>query len=799
LVLPIGPNTGCNITFPRAAEGRWLVDVTLDHSMGDLLLRYQAREMRDEVSTILRSPQLQFEGLLGPKPHPVAAVVCAYARLPLATAEDIQSWIHWAEKLMRIAPWMADGAIVYAECLARLGKHGESYSALIEATRRGPPLFKKGLDHAIPRLGLYTGRFSRRPTNDRLPEAQEYLSILERLAASASSLPCAVVSAPGGMEDDFLAPTNPPTLPDGERSLGIHLGRRMATLGVMNGLSPVVLANEEGAFSTPAVVALDEDGHWVVGNAAQRQPHAFSAGNRLFAEGSEDNSALITNRRPLSKSEAWTILLSSLRELAEFNLGEPRLQVAIAVPATATDLDRESMRQACENAGFPTPLLISEPAAAALAYSLDRHCGNVVVYELRRRAFSVSVMAVGRRTIDIKAMITEPALGGNDIDELIINYFRTALEPRVEIPWDAAAHEILLQAAERVKIELSTASEAQVNLSGLGAVVNAGAPFPRMNRQTLERLSRDVIERTIVLCKAALTKAGITAVDNILLLGGVTRMPLVQKSIESLFGGSPLVFDASYHLAVGAAVAAANEERLAADVLPLSIGIETLGGLFNVMIERNTKLPARKTETFSTAQDNQLSVEVKVFQGERALAKDNRLLAVFQLGGISPAPRGVPQIEVIFEMDEEGRLNVTARDRSRDNEEKLTVTATSGLRRVEVQQRARDAELHANEDRQARALLEARNRADAQVYNVEKMLREHTGRIDDENEQAIRRSIDVVREALRVGDAERVNSAYDVLVSASQKLAEVIYRRPAKEDFKQGVVESEFVDIEEEK
>jgi molecular chaperone DnaK len=276
-------------------------------------------------------------------------------------------------------------------------------------------------------------------------------------------------------------------------------------------------------------------------------------------------------------------------------------------------------------------------------------------------------------------------------------------------------------------------------------------------------------------------------------------MPLVQKSIESLFGGSPLVFDASYHLAVGAAVAAANEERLAADVLPLSIGIETLGGLFNVMIERNTKLPARKTETFSTAQDNQLSVEVKVFQGERALAKDNRLLAVFQLGGISPAPRGVPQIEVIFEMDEEGRLNVTARDRSRDNEEKLTVTATSGLRRVEVEQRARDAELHANEDRQARALLEARNRADAQVYNVEKMLREHTGRIDDENEQAIRRSIDVVREALRVGDAERVNSAYDVLVSASQKLAEVIYRRPAKEDFKQGVVESEFVDIEEEK
>lgn len=806
LTLPVGPASGCTITFPRTAEGRWRADVTLDHAMGDLLLRYLARDMRDEVFTILQSPRLRFEELLGPNPQPMAALVGAYARLQTATASDIQSWIDWTAKLMGITPWMSDSAIVHAESLARLGKHAESYSALIEAARRGPPLFRKGLAYAVARLGLYTVRSPDRPADRHLSEAQRFLATLKTLAASASYFHSELVTVEAGMEDDLLVREYPQASADGERSVGIHLGRRLATLAEMDGVMPVLLPTAEGDFATPAVVAPSEDGGWLVGRAAQGRPHPIPAGNSLFGEELDHRGKLAAHEGRLSQSEAWAILLRFLKELAQTHLKESTLRAAIAVPTASSDAERELMRQACEQAGFQAPVMVSEAVAAALAYSFDRHERLTLVYELRRRAFSVSLIVVRPGAIDIKSVISEPTLGGDAIDQLMINHFQAVLGPRVEFQAEAATRGIFREAVERVKIQLSTAFEAELDLSGLRQDFGAAAPSLKMNRETLERISKPLINRTLSLCEAALTEAGVKAqqVDDVLLMGRMTRMPLVLKTVESRFARNALAILGSYHLAIGAAVDAANEQRSPIDVLPLSIGIETLGGLFTVMIERNTKLPTRKTEVFSTAEDNQSSVEVKVFQGQRAMASDNVLLGVFQLSGIPPAPRGVPQVEVTFEIDESGRLNVTARDKSRNQEQQLTVTATSGLRRVDVETAMKSAALHAEEDRRAREMAAALNRADAQAYNSEKMLKELGGKMDGQQAKTIRNQIEALRGAMRQGDLEALNSANEQLAVVTQRAISAAYEGGAEAASqisaeKKDAVESEYLDFEEEK
>jgi molecular chaperone DnaK len=507
-------------------------------------------------------------------------------------------------------------------------------------------------------------------------------------------------------------------------------------------------------------------------------------------------------------------------------------KAVITVPAYFNDAQRQATKDAGQIAGLEVMRIINEPTAAALAYGLDKKKDETIaVYDFGGGTFDISILEVGDGVVEVKSTNGDTHLGGDNIDQRIIEWLIQEFkkEQGVDVSKDQMALQRLKEAAEKAKIELSTLLETEINLPFLTADATGPKHLAvKLTRARFEQMVDDILQRSVGPCKQALTDAGVTPaqIDEVVLVGGSTRIPKVQQMVRELFGKEPnKTVNPDEVVAVGAAVQGGVlggevKDVLLLDVTPLSLGIETLGGVFTKLIERNTTIPTRKGETFSTAADSQTSVEIKVYQGERAMARDNRLLGVFQLVGIPPAPRGVPQIEVTFDIDANGILNVSAKDRATNNEQKITITSSSGLSKDEVEKMARDAESHSADDRKRKDEIEARNRADAMVYNIEKMLKEHREKISEADAKSVEEAIDGVKKAMADGGLEQINAATDKLTTASHKLAEAMYKAQGptpngagaqpgagapggtgsqQQQPKDNVVDAEFVDVDDKK
>jgi molecular chaperone DnaK len=636
--------------------------------------------------------------------------------------------------------------------------------------------------------------------------------------------------------------------------IGIDLGTTNSVVAVMEGGQPTVIANQEGARTTPSVVAFTKSGERLVGQVAKRQA-ITNPENTIFSikrfmgrrfnevteemkmvpykvtSGDNNDARVEVQGRKQSPPEISAMILTKLKEAAESYLGEKITQAVITVPAYFNDAQRQATKDAGKIAGLEVMRIINEPTAAALAYGLDKKKNETIaVYDFGGGTFDISVLEVGDGVVEVKSTNGDTHLGGDNVDlrimEWIIAEFRK--EQGIDLSKDQMALQRLKEAAEKAKMELSTLLETEINLP----FITADATGPKhlqmkLTRARFEQMVDDILQRSVGPCKQALADAGVTPaqIDEVVLVGGSTRIPKVQQIVRDLFNKEPHKgVNPDEVVAVGAGVqggvlAGEVKDVLLLDVTPLSLGIETLGGVFTKLIERNTTIPTRKSEVFSTASDNQPSVEIKVYQGERAMARDNRMLGVFQLGNIPPAPRGVPQIEVTFDIDANGILNVTAKDRATNNEQKITITSSSGLSKEEVEKMARDAESHAADDRRQKDTIEARNRADAMVYNVEKTLKEHRAKVSDGEAKDIEAAIEETKKALQENDADRINAAVDKLTASSHKLAEAMYKQagqqpggqPAgdggasgadgggqKKD-KDNVVDAEFVDVDDKK
>jgi molecular chaperone DnaK len=631
--------------------------------------------------------------------------------------------------------------------------------------------------------------------------------------------------------------------------IGIDLGTTNSCVSVMEGGQPTVIANQEGSRTTPSVVAFTKTGERLVGQVAKRQAITnpentiFSIKRfmgRRFDEVSEEmkmvpykvvrgdhgDARVDIGGKKYSPPEISAMILTKLKEAAESYLGEKVTQAVITVPAYFNDAQRQATKDAGKIAGLEVMRIINEPTAAALAYGLDKKKDETIaVYDFGGGTFDISILEVSEGMVQVKSTNGDTHLGGDNIDQRIIDWIVAEFkrENGIDLSKDQMALQRLKEAAEKAKMELSTLLEADINLP----FITADASGPKhlqlkLTRARFEQMVEDILQRSIGPCKQAMTDAKVTPaqIDEVVLVGGQTRMPRIQTLVRELFNKEPHKgVNPDEVVAVGAAVqggvlAGEVKEMVLLDVTPLSLGIETMGGVFTKLIERNTTIPVRKSEVFSTASDNQPSVEIKVSQGERAMARDNRLLGVFQLGNIPPAPRGLPQIEVTFDIDANGILNVTAKDRGTSNEQKITITSSSGLSKDEVEKMAKDAEAHAADDRKQKDTIDARNRADAMVYNVEKTLKEHRSKIGDAEAKEIEDALAETKRVLNDNDAAVINAAIDRLTSASHKLAEAMYKSSsqpgpqpgdggqAKPDDKgkgDNVVDAEFVDVDDKK
>jgi molecular chaperone DnaK len=623
--------------------------------------------------------------------------------------------------------------------------------------------------------------------------------------------------------------------------IGIDLGTTNSCVAVMDGKTPKVIENAEGMRTTPSIVALTDDGERLVGQPAKRQAvtnpeKTIFAVKRLIGRRYDDptvekDKKLVPYKivkagngdawveaegQTYSPSQVSAFILQKMKETAEAHLGQKVDQAVITVPAYFNDAQRQATKDAGKIAGLEVLRIINEPTAAALAYGLDKtKQGTIAVYDLGGGTFDVSILEIGDGVFEVKSTNGDTFLGGEDFDMRLVSYLADEFqkEQGINLRNDKLALQRLKEAAEKAKIELSSTTQTEINLP----FITADATGPKhltmkLTRAKFEALVDDLVQKTIEPCRKALKDAGLSAaeINEVVLVGGMTRMPKVQEVVKQLFGKEPHKgVNPDEVVAIGAAIQAGVlqgdvKDVLLLDVTPLSLGIETLGGVFTRIIERNTTIPTKKSQVFSTAEDNQGAVTIRVFQGEREMAADNKILGQFDLMGIPPAPRGMPQIEVTFDIDANGIVNVSAKDKATNKEQQIRIQASGGLSESDIEKMVKDAEANAAEDKKRREAVDAKNHADALVHSTEKALAEHGAKVGEPERKAIEDALADLKEALKGDDAEAIKTKTNTLAQASMKLGEAMYTQQAEADAakdaaKDDVVDAEFTEVDDDK
>ncbi len=617
--------------------------------------------------------------------------------------------------------------------------------------------------------------------------------------------------------------------------IGIDLGTTNSCVAVMDGGTPRVIENSEGARTTPSIVAFSKDGERLIGQPAKRQA-VTNSDNTIFAvkrligrrfddpmtqkdmslvpygivKGKNGDAWVKAGGEDYSPSQISAFILQKMKETAESYLGETVTQAVITVPAYFNDAQRQATKDAGQIAGLEVLRIINEPTAAALAYGLDKQDGKTIaVYDLGGGTFDISVLEIGDGVFEVKSTNGDTFLGGEDFDNVLVEHLASKFKSKenMDLRTDKLALQRLKEAAEKAKIELSSAQTTEINLPFITARMEGGATTPlhlveTVTRSDLEKLVAALIQRTLDPCKKALADAGLTAkdIDEVVLVGGMTRMPRVREVVKDFFGKEPHTgVNPDEVVAMGAAIQAGVlqgdvKDVLLLDVTPLSLGIETLGGIMTKMIDRNTTIPTKKSQVYSTAEDNQQAVTIRVFQGEREMAQDNKMLGQFDLVGIPPARRGVPQVEVTFDIDANGIVNVSAKDKGTGKEQQIRIQASGGLSDADIDQMVRDAEQFAEEDKKRREAAEAKNNADSLVHATERQIEENGDKIDAALKSEIEAAIAEAKQAIEGGDVADMNAKTQALTEKAMKMGQAIYEKEQAASASPGAAEAPAAD-----